>query len=129
MNFIEIRWHIIIILSWLRHSNSLQLDLGPKRSLPHNVACFASMSEETEKQGEQIKAKLLGLIATTPSNLPTSKISTSQILNVIREMEDNFPAPEEEVFEKLGGNWELLWTAQDQSSDEWGLGPLRTWIK
>jgi hypothetical protein len=31
---------------------------------------------------------------------------------------------------KLSGNWELLWTTQDEKSDEWNLaGPLRRWIK
>ena len=76
-----------------------------------------------------IKAELLSLVAATPSNAPTSKELTQEIFNVVAELESRCPTQDSDVVSKLGGNWELLWTAQDQSTDEWGLGPLRTWIK
>jgi hypothetical protein len=90
---------------------------------------LASLDEGTEMRRKEIKTQLLDLIDGTPSNLPTSKSVTNQILDVVRQMEETCPTPDQDVVGKLGGNWELLWTAQDQSSDEWGLGPLRTWIK
>jgi len=79
-------------------------------------------------QREGIKERLLQLISETPSNMPTSPSLTNEILDVVRQLESTCPTPDEEVLSKLGGTWELLWTAQDQKSDEWGLGPLKRWI-
>lgn len=84
---------------------------------------------EQDTQRSEAKRRLLDLIAGTPSNMPASKSQTDQILGAVRELECVCPTKNGDVVETLGGNWELLWTAQDQSSDEWGLGPLRTWIK
>jgi hypothetical protein len=37
---------------------------------------------------------------------------------------------ETKFLDKLAGNWELLWTTQDDQSDEWNMaGPFRRWIK
>jgi hypothetical protein len=83
----------------------------------------------TSTSRERTKNQLLSLVTSTPSNAPTSKHTTDDILAVVRELEAQCPTPEADVVPMLGGNWELLWTAQDQSSDEWGLGPLRRWIK
>ena len=122
--------HVFILFPYLLCANSLLVDLGPKRSYASKkVRIFATFNEGTETRRDEVKAQLLDLIAGTPSNMPTSKSVTNQILNVVPKMEQTCPTPDEDVVEKLGGNWELLWTAQDQSSDEWGLGPLRTWIK
>jgi hypothetical protein len=85
--------------------------------------------DETNTSRERTKNQLLSLVTSTPSNGPTSKHTTNDILAVVRELEAQCPTPEADVVPMLGGNWELLWTAQDQSSDEWGLGPLRRWIK
>lgn len=82
-----------------------------------------------DAQRDDVKSRLLDLIASTPSNMPTSKRLTDEILDVVRQLEESCPTPDEQVVESLTGNWELLWTAQDQRSDEWSLGPLRTWIK
>lgn len=100
-------------------------------SLQHYYSPLAAgiTDPETDISPLEIKRRLLDMIAATPSNMPTSKRQTDDILYVVRQLESNCPTPDQDVVEKLGGNWELLWTAQDQSSDEWGLGPLRTWIK
>ena len=87
------------------------------------------MKQRDDGLDDGIKMRLLDLIAKTPSNMPTSKHLTQEILDVVRQLEATCPTPEDQVVQMLAGNWELLWTAQDQRSDEWGLGPLRTWIK
>jgi hypothetical protein len=89
----------------------------------------ANLDQDMDSLNVEIKRQLLDLIAATPSNLPTSKRQTDKILCVVRSLELQCPTADEDVVDKLAGNWELLWTAQDQTSDEWGLGPLRTWIK
>jgi PAP_fibrillin len=86
-------------------------------------------SKLSDKIREDIRTELLDLIALTPTNAPTPPRTTNEILKVIRELEALCPTPDEEVVSELGGNWELLWTSQDKTSDEWQLGPLRTWIK
>ncbi len=97
------------------------------RQVPSTISLASLDTLGTRR--DEIKTRLLELIASTPSNLPTSKSLTNEILDMVRKMEATCPTPNDEVVERLGGNWELLWTAQDQTSDEWGLGPLRTWIK
>ena len=83
--------------------------------------------EETIR--DDILNDLLELIRSTPSNSPTSIQTTDNILTIIRKLEGLCPTEDAKVLPELGGNWELLWTSQDQQSDEWRLGPLRTWIK
>lgn len=86
-------------------------------------------STPPDKIREDIRTELLDLIALTPTNAPTPPSKTNEILKVIRELEALCPTPDEGVLSELGGNWELLWTSQDKTSDEWQLGPLRTWMK
>ena len=94
---------------------------------------FSDHSTTGKEEKEAIRDKklnqLLQLIETTPPNAPTSKQTTEQILTAIREVEKLCPTADTDVLTELGGNWELLWTSQDQKSDEWRMGPLRTWIK
>jgi hypothetical protein len=128
-------WHVFVLLTWLFRANSLLVELAysnKRRSHGSAGRCFAASLDKGAEtiRREETKMQLLDLIAGTPSNLPTSKSVTDQILDVVRQMEETCcPTTDEDVVEKLGGNWELLWTAQDQSSDEWGLRPLKTWIK
>ena len=75
------------------------------------------------------KNQLLSLISSTPANSQTPTKLTNDILDKVRSLETICPTEETKVVPALGGNWELMWTTQDKSSDEWGLGPLRTWIK
>lgn len=92
-----------------------------------HAATNSISADETRRQ--TVKDQLLSLLSSTPANAPTSSRTTQDILQVVRELEQLCPTPEPDVVPKLGGNWELLWTTQDQSSDEWGMGPFRTWIK
>ena len=84
---------------------------------------------DQKRNREVVKDELLNLIQSTPSNKPTSAAFTKQILSVVRDLEDRCPTDPGDVLGTLGGNWELLWTAQDVSDNEWGLGLLRRWIK
>lgn len=71
-------------------------------------------NEETpESSASSIcKGQLLHLLNQVPSNAPTSRRLTRDILNKVEELETLCPTPEDEVLGKLGGNWELQWTAQ-----------------
>lgn len=80
---------------------------------------------------QELREELLELLDATPANAPTSRDLTDTLLGVVQKLEDNgCPTPDEDVVAKLGGTWELLWTTQDRSSDQFAaMGPLRTWIK
>jgi len=73
------------------------------------------------------KDELLNLLSSVPSNISTPKKLTSDILSAVRDLEDFCPTNDAEVLTSLGGNWELIWTAQDKSSLE-GRQRLN-WIK
>jgi len=90
---------------------------------------LSDVGNNDSNENERIKSLLLELISQTPSNQPTTPTLTKDILQVVRTLEETCPTADDQVLSKLAGNWELLWTAQDQKNDEWGLGPLRTWIK
>lgn len=70
-----------------------------------------STSTITQRR-EEIKQHLLQLIASTPSNAPTTQALTNQIISVIQQLERVCPTPDSQVLQRLGGNWELVWTAQ-----------------
>lgn len=97
--------------------------------LEYLLKASATVANGDTKDRATIKAKLLDVIDSTPSNMPTSKSMTDQILEAVRSLEEECPTATDDVLEALGGNWELLWTAQDQSDDEFGLGMLRKWIR
>ena len=84
----------------------------------------------TAKQ-QELRDELFDLLDATPANAPTSRDLTDALLGVVRNLEDNgCPTPDQDVVSKLGGTWELLWTTQDRSSDQFNdMGPFRTWIK
>jgi hypothetical protein len=67
---------------------------------------------------------LLALLDSVPRNLPTSKSLTDQILNAVQQLEEDCPTSDESVLSELSGNWELLWTAQDRSSEQYIKGGL-----
>lgn len=66
----------------------------------------------TTNARDDMKNRLLQLIASTPSNAPTTQSLTNQIISVIRQLERLCPTPDRQVLRELGGNWELIWTAQ-----------------
>ena len=86
-------------------------------------------TRDNESTRESVRDHVLSLISSATANAPTSKDLTTKILESVQRLEALCPTPDDEVLSTLKGNWELLWTAQDTSSDEWNLGPLRTWIK
>eukprot|EP00980_Cylindrotheca_fusiformis_P012866 scaffold3187_cov65-Cylindrotheca_fusiformis.AAC.1 len=61
------------------------------------------------------KEDLLLAISSVPPNSPTNRQQTKEIMNLASDLELQCPTPNEQVLEKLQGNWELLWTAQDGS--------------
>ena len=75
------------------------------------------------------KTELQTYILQVPANAPTPKDLTDKILASVRDLESCCPTPEEEVLDELGGNWELIWTAQDRSSPEGQQSPLVNFIK
>jgi len=86
-------------------------------------------THDTEQDRQTRKTELLDLLKETPSNAPTSRKMTSEILEKIDDLEKCCPTPDEQVLESLAGNWELLWTTQDKRSREWRRNPLRAIIK
>ncbi|CAB9527148.1 PAP_fibrillin [Seminavis robusta] len=89
----------------------------------------ASISASAEEERASRRKELFNLLGSTPSNAPTSPDFTNYILGAIQRLEQVCPTPDQDVLGKLGGTWELLWTAQDRSSEEYNtLGPLFTWI-
>ena len=64
------------------------------------------------------KSKLFDLLDEVPSNAPTPRGLTNDILAAVRVLEDQCPTPDEDVISELAGNWELVWTAQDKTSAE-----------
>lgn len=78
---------------------------------------------------ETKKDELLNLLSCVPSNVSTPQKITSEILQAVRELEEYCPTSDEDVLVSLGGNWELIWTAQDRSSLEGNKGLIFNWIK
>jgi hypothetical protein len=68
------------------------------------------------------------LLSKVPPNESTPKELTASILQAVKNLEDSFPTPEEDVLEAVAGNWELLWTAQDLSSLPKKRIDLRSWV-
>jgi len=85
---------------------------------------LGSISESTNSL--TYKERLLKILEQTPRNAPTPGSLTSEILEVVKLMESlDGNVPESEVLQKLSGNWELLWTAQDINSREYKQDPFR----
>ena len=62
--------------------------------------------------------ELLELLETVPSNRPTPRSLTDTILEAVRDLEEDCPTEDRFVLSELSGSWELLWTAQDRSSQQ-----------
>ena len=100
--------------------------------LPHkSVALCAtnSVRDASDELRETKKEELLNLLSCVPSNVSTPKKLTTETLQAVRALEEYCPTPDENVLESLGGNWELIWTAQDRSSLEGRTGLISNWIK
>jgi len=75
--------------------------------------------------------ELMELISETPSNAPTPYALTQDILDVVRQLEQQFssqwriydgPSSSQQLQDylssKVSGTWDLVWTAQDRTSKE-----------
>jgi len=91
---------------------------SPSRSSRAAMCCLSATSVSADAINNNSKSKLLDLLDDVPSNAPTPRGLTDGILSAARVLEDCCPTPDDDVLSELAGNWELLWTAQDQSSAE-----------
>lgn len=123
----DLRFVTLLFLSFVINDSFSFLVNRRAREAVHATS-FAS-SQTDEETLEAVKENLFELILSTPSNAPTSKQKTSEIISIATKLEALCPTPEDEVLPKLAGNWELLWTAQDLTDEDLGLGLLRKWIK
>ena len=98
-----------------------------------------STSKADNKDNVDNKLQLLNLLSQVSPNESTSKQLTKEILHATSILENECQTVDENVLERLVGNWELIWTAQDKSSlndnrDEDGssrwrmLNPFATFI-
>lgn len=51
------------------------------------------------------KTRLLQLLESTPSNAPTPRALTKEILTTVRALEEECPSQDTEVLSKLAGTW------------------------
>mmetsp|Transcript_29007 Transcript_29007/g.42796 ORF Transcript_29007/g.42796 Transcript_29007/m.42796 type:complete len:279 (-) Transcript_29007:31-867(-) len=98
----------------------------PAALQPPSKHILRSSAELDETSRETTKYELLRVIASTPTNSATSKKSTQEIMAIVRDLETQCPSADENVLEKLAGPWELLWTAQDRTSQQ--VKSLTSWI-
>jgi hypothetical protein len=96
-------------LSWLERRSS---KLRSRRTQTHGAA------EQFTTTYSANKRALFDLLDATPSNAPTPRTLTQQILAVVEQLEQECPTPSGDVLKKLSGPWELLWTTQDVSRAE-----------
>jgi hypothetical protein len=87
-----------------------------------------SSDQVTDETRREKKAALLNLLSKVPRNISTPKDLSSYILTSVRELEELCPTNEDDVLDELGGNWELIWTAQDSTSQESRRGKFLKYI-
>ena len=108
------------------------LSLSPSSSSSNNNGngnFDYKQKEKIRNESQEKKETLMDLLSSIASNVSTPKRITADILSAARELEALCPTDEDDVLPELGGNWELVWTAQDKSSLEGSQSPLRNWIK
>ena len=81
-----------------------------------NIFSPQSTSNTKSNKINDDKLNLINLLSQVPSNQSTSKQLTKEILQATSILEKQCPTLEENVLQRLVGNWELVWTAQDKSS-------------
>ncbi len=138
-----------IVLVNRRHASSSIIQTNNFENLPSSTACGSAKasavslnSEENDDRQDIVFVRnkgesdsleintddkvdeLLALLDSVPSNLPTSRSMTDRILDAVANLEKVCPTPEDKVLSELSGNWELLWTAQDKTSEQYLKGGL-----
>eukprot|EP01083_Nonionella_stella_P241827 844082_1 len=118
------RYGVLIALGWhfLQQgigANAWSASTPPSGSVrSRRVICwnFSPASSASNDLGQETKTKLLDSLSSVPSNRATSPQLTAEILSTVRKLEDFCPTAEQDVLKSLGGNWDLIWTAQDRST-------------
>jgi len=111
---------------WEPRSQSRLKSIGGENNDDYDVALVANdgaVNNIPEGFSEKVDG-LLALLDSVPSNLPTPKSLTENILSAVQNLEKECPTPDESVLSELSGNWELLWTAQDRSSQQYINGGI-----
>jgi len=106
------------------YANAFVIDGSRRRSsnrYPSSSISFANIFSPPQSaidvdNNNDDNLKLINLLSRVPSNQSTSKQLTSEILQATTILEEQCPTIDENVLERLVGNWELIWTAQDKSS-------------
>uniref|UniRef100_A0A7S4A935 Plastid lipid-associated protein/fibrillin conserved domain-containing protein n=1 Tax=Pseudo-nitzschia australis TaxID=44445 RepID=A0A7S4A935_9STRA len=113
-------------VDWTSSSHLLLKSIGSDNYDGHDVV--VEMDDDTANIGPTGTSEkvddLLALLDSVPSNLPTSNSLTDKILAAVQKLEEECPTSDESVLSELSGNWELLWTAQDRSSEQYLKGGL-----
>lgn len=92
-------------------------------------ASDSTISSKPLSSASTRKEELLRVLGEVPTNAPSSRTLTRKILAATRELEEFCPTVDDSVLDELGGNWELIWTAQDRSSPEGAQTSFTNWIK
>lgn len=100
----------------------------PSLTTPKHNLINLGVTNNEESSQETTKDALLRAISSTPSNSPTSKQKTNEIMALARDLEAQCPTPDEQVLDNLQGSWELMWTAQDRSNGDASSLPFRNFI-
>jgi hypothetical protein len=120
--------------------------LSNQRQLYTQQSPSESSSGSVQK-ADLLKKDLFLILDSIPANAPTPPETTEKILNIVRQLEnkgdddegdmssnnsdsDDIDDGERDTLIKLGGTWELLWTAQDRSSNQYNEQEFwKTFIK
>ena len=105
-------------------SHLARVRVQPRRIRLDLLAAHPTSQTATDVDAIKAKSKLFDLLDDVPSNAPTPRGLTDDILAAVRVLERQCPTPDDAVLLELAGNWELLWTAQDKSSAESQQGLL-----
>ena len=105
--------YIVLLLSAAHLADGFSSPSSPYQSKVTCRSAATSVSDTTDA-----KSNLFNLLDEVPSNTPTPRGLTNDILAAVRVLEDQCPTSDEDVLSELAGNWELLWTAQDKTSAE-----------
>ena len=105
-------------------SHLARVRVQPRRIRLDLLAAHPTSQTASDVDAIKAKSKLFDLLDEVPSNAPTPRGLTDDILAAVRLLERQCPTPDDAVLSELAGNWELLWTAQDKSSAESQQGLL-----
>ena len=109
-------WFLLVPLGQVQAFSMSTNNFFSLKNLPSTALAYQQSSDDTVDL--EPKKFLLNMLSMTPRNAPTPQAMTREILRAVGELEQNCPTRDEDVLPELAGNWELLWTTQDQSRPE-----------